>query len=253
MLVDTHCHLDFSQFDADRDEIIKEANSRGVNRLINVGANLKSSIASCALAAKYEHIYAAVGVHPHDADSFTNETFEEIARLAKNAKVAAIGEIGLDYFRNLSAQENQERVFKQLIGLAKSLNKPIIVHSRNADNFTLEILKSLMPLKAVIHCFSGDDIFLQQCLDLGFYISFTCNIAYLKAESLRLTAKAVPLDRLMLETDSPYLPPEGKRGRRNDPANVKTVALKLAELKDIELSELEKITTENAFNFFKLK
>ncbi len=253
MLVDTHCHLDFGQFDQDRDKVLERALSQGIGRLVNVGADLKSSAASSALANTHDYIFAAVGLHPHAADTFTEETLLAIALLAKNEKVVAIGEIGLDFFRNLSKAENQERVFKELIALAKSLDLPIIVHSRQADSRTLEILKTMMPLRAVIHCFSGDETFLDECLKLGFFVSFTCNITYTKAQALRQIARSVPLERLMLETDAPYLPPQDERGRRNEPSNIRVLALEIAKLKGIEFRQIEEATTRNAFNFFKLK
>ncbi|MFA5005809.1 MAG: TatD family hydrolase [Candidatus Omnitrophota bacterium] len=253
MLIDTHCHLDFPQFDPDRDKVIERAIARGVGRLINVGADLRSSAASIELAGKYAAVFAAVGVHPHEADAFTKETFLEIAALAKHKKVVAIGEIGLDFYRNLSKADSQERVFKELIALAKDLNLPVIVHSRQADKRTLEILKEMMPLRAVIHCFSGDKDFLDECLKLGFLVSFTCNITYAKAEDLRQVAITVPLEKIMLETDAPYLPPQEERGKRNEPVNVKAVAFELAKLKGIEFGKVEEATSSNAFNFFKLQ
>jgi len=253
MLIDTHCHLDFPQFDPDRDKVIERAIAQGVGRLINVGADLRSSAASIELAEKYAPVFAAVGVHPHEADAFTKETFLEIAALAKHKKVVAIGEIGLDFYRNLSKADSQERVFKELIALAKDLNKPVIVHSRQAEKRSLEILKEMMPLRAVIHCFSGDKAFLDECLKLGFFVSFTCNITYAKAQDLRQVAKSVPLEKLMLETDAPYLPPQDERGKRNEPVNVRMVASELAKLKGIEPGKLEEATSSNAFNFFKLE
>jgi TatD DNase family protein len=253
MLIDTHCHLDFPQFDPDRDKVIERAIAQGVGRLINVGADLRSSAASIELAEKYAPVFAAVGVHPHEADAFTKETSLKIAALAKNKKVVAIGEIGLDYYRNLSKADSQERVFKELIALAKDLSLPVIVHSRQAEKRSLEILKEMMPLRAVIHCFSGDKTFLDECLKLGFFVSFTCNITYTKAQDLRQVARSVPLEKLMLETDAPYLPPQDERGKRNEPVNVKAVASELAKLKGIEPGKIEEITSSNAFNFFKLE
>lgn len=253
MLIDTHCHLDFPQFDQDREEVFARAISEGIGRLVNVGADLPSSAASVELAKKHEQVFAAVGVHPHQADAFTKQALMDIAALAKNKKVVAIGEIGLDFYRNLSKADNQERVFKELIALAKDMALPVIVHSRQADKRTLEILKEMMPLRAVIHCFSGDKDFLDECLKLGFLVSFTCNITYAKAEDLRQVAITVPLGKIMLETDAPYLPPQEERGKRNEPVNVKAVAFALAKLKGIEFGKVEEATSSNAFNFFKLQ
>jgi len=253
MLVDTHCHLDFPQFDPDRESVLKRAIDADVSRLVNVGADLKSSLASCELADKFAEIFAAVGVHPHDADNFTPQLKSRIALLAKNNKVAAIGEIGLDFFRNLAKADNQKTAFRELIKLAKDLGLPVIVHSRGADSQALEILKEMQPLKAVIHCFSAGADFLKNCLDLGFYVSFTCNITYDKSKDLREVVKIARLERMMLETDAPYLPPQDLRGKRNEPANIKTLAWELAKIKQVEIADLARVTTENAFRFFKLK
>jgi len=253
MLVDTHCHLDFPQFNPDRDEVIQRAKENGVGYLINAAANLKSSRESCALAQKYPRIYACVGVHPHEADTFSPEAEREIKLLAKPPKVVAVGEAGLDYYRNLSPAEAQKKTFRSLINLAKELNLPLIVHTRSAQEDTLRILKEELPLKAVVHCFSGDADFLKECMDLGFFISFTCNITYEKAQGLRDIAKVAPLDRIMLETDAPYLPPQELRGKRNEPANVKILAGELSRIKGVDFSVLAEITTDNAVKFFNLK
>ncbi|MDO8663035.1 MAG: TatD family hydrolase [Candidatus Omnitrophota bacterium] len=272
MLVDTHCHLDFPEFDADRDEVINRAKEQGVGYIINIGASLEGSKKSVELSQKYASIYATVGIHPHEADSFTPETEKSIRNLAKEKKVVAIGEIGLDYFKHYSEPRNQLPVFTQLLKIAKDFNLPVVIHTRNAQVDTLKVLKEAMPVKAVVHCFSGDKVFLKVCLDLGFLVSFTCNITYpaklsnsrrdpalaeidwrdKKAEDLRAIVKAVPLDRLLLETDAPYLSPEGFRGKRNEPAQVCLLAETVANLKGLKLEEVSKATTENARGFFNL-
>lgn len=250
MLIDTHCHLDFPQFDSDRDEVIKRAKDADIAYIINIGSSLKSSLASVELAQKYDFIYAAVGVHPHDADEVDKNIVDTIRGLSKKDKVVAIGEIGLDYFKNYSRKENQQSLFKSLVGVAKEMALPLVIHSRQAELDTADILKAAMPLKAVVHCFSGDENFLRACLDLGFFISFTCNITYKKAQGLRDVAKLIPLDRLLLETDAPYLSPEGLRGKRNEPLNVRYVAEEIAKIKRVSTEEIAKITTNNAKNFF---
>ncbi len=250
MLVDTHAHLDFPEFDADRDEVITRAKEQGVGYIINVGASLEGSRKSLELSQKYASIYAAVGVHPHEADSFTLETEKNIRNLAKEKKVVAIGEIGLDYFKHYSEPRNQLSVFKQLLKIAKDFNLPVVIHTRNAQDDTLKILKEVMPVRVVVHCFSGDKAFLKDCLDLGFLISFTCNVTYKKAEDLREIVKAVPLDKLLVETDAPYLSPEGFRGKRNEPAQVHLLAEAVANLKGLKLEEVAQATTENARRFF---
>ncbi|MDD4940177.1 MAG: TatD family hydrolase [Candidatus Omnitrophica bacterium] len=253
MLIDTHCHLDFEQFSGDRQAVIRRAKEAGVGYFVNIGATLDSSAASCELAAKYPDLYASVGVHPHDANSFKDDDLTKLKELAARDKVVAIGETGLDYFRNLSSPEDQKRIFASQIELAKSLDLPLVVHTRQAEDQTLKILKAAMPLRAVVHCFSGDENFLRNCLELGFFISFTCNITYKKAQTLREMVKLTPLDKLMLETDAPYLAPEGFRGKRNEPSHIKLLAEEVSRIKGVSFEEVAQKTTGNAKLFFKLK
>lgn len=253
MFIDTHCHLDFPEFDKDREEVIKRAKEGGIDYIINIGSSLKSSVNSIALAQKYDFIYATVGVHPHDADNFKNEEENKLRKLAKKEKVVAIGEVGLDYYKNYSGSRNQKSLFTLLVSLSKELNLPLVIHSRQAENDTLEILGDFIPLKAVVHCFSGGEDFLKACLDLDFLISFTANITYKKAQNLRNITKITPLKKILLETDAPYLAPEGLRGRRNEPLNVKYVAEELAKIKAVSLDEIARITTNSAKDFFRIK
>lgn len=260
MLVDTHCHLDFPEFDPDREEVIRSANLGGIGYFVNIGSSLKSSQDSVKLAAKYDYIYAVVGIHPHEADSVNEEAVNNIKELAANRKVVAIGEIGLDFYlpagwqgKNYSKPENQLPLFSSLLKIAKDLNLPLVIHTRQAQDETLKILKDAMPVRAVVHCFSGDAEFLASCLDLGFYISYTCNITYKKAQNLRDMVKLTPLERLILETDCPYLSPEGQRGRRNVPLNIKVLADEVSRIKGMSFEEISDITTANAFEFFSLK
>ncbi len=253
MLIDTHCHLDFPEFDKDRDEVIKRAEACGIGYIINIGSSIEGSKRSCELALQYNSIYAAVGIHPHEADRIDKQAIAAIGQLAKKDKVVAIGEIGLDYFKNYSKRENQRPLFTSLIRLAKESGLPLVLHSRQAQDDTLKILKEFMPLQCVVHCFSGDENFLKNCLDLGFLVSFTCNITYKKAQDLRNVVRAAPLERIMLETDAPYLPPEGLRGRRNEPSAVKILAEEIAKIKETNLEEVAAITTANAKKFFNLK
>lgn len=252
MLIDTHCHLDFPAFEPDRDQVIRRALDAGINYFINIGATLESSAAACALAGKHAEIYASVGVHPHDADTFDLQAEARLRQLAVEKKVVAIGEIGLDYYRNLSAKENQRRAFFKQIALAKDLNLPVVIHCRQAEEETLEILKSALPLRAAIHCFSGDENFLKGCLASGFFISYTCNITYKKSSLLREMVCLTPLDRLMLETDAPYLSPEGFRGQRNEPAQVKLLANEVSRLCGVSFEKISEQTTQNAKDFFKI-
>lgn len=253
MFIDTHCHLDFPEFDNDRDEVIKRSREDGIGFIINIGSSLKGSQASLELARHYEFIYAAIGVHPHDADSFSEKTYSAIKELAGKEKVVAIGETGLDYYRNLSSPQNQKALFISLINLSKELNLPLVIHTRLAEADTLKILKSAMPVRGVVHCFSGDDNFLKECLDLGFLLSFTCNITYKKADNLRNIVKNAPLERILLETDAPYLAPEGLRGRRNEPINVKALAEMIAQIKQIGVEQVAAVTTDNAKKLFNLR
>ena len=252
MFIDTHCHLDFPEFDQDRDEVIKRAKSQGIEYIINIGSSLEGSKKSLELAKKYDCIYATVGIHPHAADKFDKKEEAALRELAKEDKIVAIGEIGLDYYKNYSEAPSQRLMFISLLQLAKDLDLPLVIHSRQARDDTLRVLKEAMPIKAVVHCFSGDEIFLKDCLSLGFFISFTCNITYRKADNLRNLVKITPLERLLLETDAPFLPPEGLRGRRNEPLYVKNLASEIAKIKEINLDEVAQFTTANAKNFFKI-
>jgi TatD DNase family protein len=249
-LIDTHCHLDFPQFDLDREQVIARAKEQGIGGIVNVGSSLESTKRSLELARQYDFIYAAAGIHPHEADKFDEKQEAEFARLLKREKIVAIGETGLDYFKNFSKAENQTRLFKSLLRSAKEAKLPLVIHCRSAQGDTLKILKEFMPVKAVVHCFSGPDAFLDECLELGLLISFTCNITYKKADDLRGLVKRVPMDRLLLETDAPYLAPEEFRGRRNEPLHVGVLARAIAGLKGISLEEVSVATTLNAKNFF---
>ena len=252
MLIDTHCHLDFPAFDSDRDQVIQCALEAEINYFINIGATLESSAASCALAQKYAQVYASVGVHPHDADTFDHQAETRLRQLAAEKKVVAIGETGLDYYRNLSGKENQKLAFCKQIALAKDFNLPVVVHCRQAEEETLQILRAALPLRAVVHCFSGDESFLKECLSCGFFISYTCNITYKKAQGLREMVRLTPLDKLMLETDAPYLSPEGFRGKRNEPLQIKLLANQVSRIRGVSFGEIAKQTTQNAKDFFKL-
>jgi len=253
MLIDTHCHLDFPDFSSDRDAVIKEAHACGIDYIINIGSSLKGSEDSVKLAQDYESIFATVGCHPHEADKITKSDLDALARIAQSRKVVAIGEVGLDYFKSYSKKENQIPLFESLVELALKMGLPLVIHCRLAQQDTLAILKRFSVVRAVIHCFSGDRDFLRQCLDLGFMVSFTCNITYPKAEGLRQLVKFTPLDRLFLETDAPFLPPDGMRGRRNEPKQVAFLAEVIAQLKGIKSEEVARVTTDSAFRFFSLQ
>jgi TatD DNase family protein len=245
--------LDFPEIEQDREQVIQRAQEAGIDYIINIGSSLSGSQKSCELAQKYKFIYATCGIHPHEADKTDEKALSALHLAARKDKVVAIGETGLDYYKNYSKAENQRQLFISLIKLAKERALPLVIHSRNAQEEILKVLKSLLPLKAVIHCFSGDADFLKECLDLGFFISFTCNLTYKKADNLRSLAKVTPLERLMLETDAPFLSPEGQRGRRNEPIYVKNLAQEISRIKELSIEEVARVTTENAKIFFNLK
>ena len=254
MLVDTHAHLDFPDFDPQRQEVIARAGQAGVKYIINVSSDLRGCAASLELARNYENIFAAIGIHPHSAEETREEDFQRIPGLLKNKKVVAIGEVGLDYYRNLSPQDRQRDLFSRFIGLSLETQLPLIIHSRDAETDTINILKSRggENVKGVVHCFSGSLDFCRQCLDLGLSISFTCNVTYKKSEASRELVKYVPSNRLLLETDCPYLSPEGLRGKRNEPANVRLLAQFIADLRGCNFEEIARNTSDNAIRLFDL-
>ncbi len=252
-MIDSHCHLDFNDFDTDRDRVIDSARTAGVHTIINIGADLASSERSVALAEKYDFIYATVGVHPHDARKFDDKMAERISRLAEHDKVRAIGEIGLDFYRDLSPRKVQAEVFERQLEIAVQKGMPVVIHTRKAFRETVEIVKrhSSRLCGGVFHCFPGNEREAQQVIDLGFKISVGGVITYPKAGMARMAA-AVPLKHILLETDCPYLTPVPYRGKRNEPAHVKIVCQKLSELKNITFEEVEKTTDRNAQKLFGL-
>ncbi|MBU0701806.1 TatD family hydrolase [bacterium] len=250
-LIDTHAHLDDSSFDLDREQIIQDAQASGLCSIINVGTNLASSKGSVELAEAHDIIWAAVGLHPHDASTLNEDIWKEFVDLARHKKVAAIGEIGLDYYRMLSPKNIQQTVFRQFIGLAKEMSLPIVVHSREAHEDTLQILREEQPEKGVLHAFSGDMGVLRAGLDLGFYISITGTVTFNKSTTAPLI-NFIPRDRLLLETDCPYLTPHPYRGKRNQPAYVRFVAEKVAEILSLNAEEVIEMTTTNAGQLFQL-
>lgn len=255
MIVDTHCHLDFKDFDSDREAVLDRALKAGVARIINVGSSLEGSRRSVELAKKYDMVYASVGIHPHEATTATDEAIGSLKILAENNKrIVAVGEVGLDYYRNLSPKEEQIKAFAKFIRLAGSLKLPLIIHSREADEDVIRIIKSEKSKEqtGVIHCFSGDEKFLKECLNLGFYISFTSNLTFKKAQSLRDVAKTVPIEKVLLETDAPYLAPEGMRGKRNEPSYLTCLVGEWAKLSGLSVEDVERITTHNANSLFRL-
>jgi TatD DNase family protein len=254
MLIDTHCHLDFKDFDSDRDEVINRAVSAGVGKMINVASSIQGSRCSIELAAKYDMIYASVGVHPHEATTVTDKAMAELKSLAGESKVVAIGEVGLDYYRNLSPREEQIAAFKKFIHLARDINKPLIVHSRDARDDALDLLRreNKNGVKAVMHCFAGDADLLKECLDMGLYISFTASLTFKNAEGLRKAAKSMRPERLFLETDAPFLAPQELRGKRNEPSYLTYLVDEWVKILGLSKEDIARITTHNANSFFGL-
>ena len=256
MIIDTHAHLDREDY-PDLDQVIERAKIAGVEKIINVGSTLETSIATIEMSKIYPNVYGTVGIHPtdHEADNQPiDEVLRQISELADQNKVVAIGETGLDYFQNPSSAEKkiQEELFVKQIAIAKEKNLPLVIHTRDADEDMLEILEKEKVKIAVIHCFVGDWEFAQKILDLGLMISFTAIITYPKTESLAEVVEKAPLDRIMIDTDCPFLAPQIYRGKRNEPAYAVEIAKKIAEIKKIPLEEVEKITSENANCFFNL-
>ena len=259
MFVDSHCHIDGAEYDADREEVIRRARDAGVTTMLNVGTGDPHSGAferAVELAEKHTDIYAAVGVHPHDAKLFTDQAEQRLLDLVKQSRqVIAWGEIGLDYHYDHSPRDVQRKVFERQLRLARLLELPVVIHSREANDDTIAILREEMAgyeRGGVLHCFGGSLVMATSAIDLGFFISFAGNLTFKKAEDLRSIAQQLPLDRLLIETDCPYLTPVPFRGKRNEPARVVETAQCLAELHGRELGEIGHITGENFGKLFRV-
>ena len=255
MFIDSHSHLDDERFNEDRDILIKSLKDNKVDIAINIGADLETSINSVNLANKYDNIYATIGVHPHSASEVTLETLNKFRQMSKNKKVVAIGEIGLDYYYDNSPRDLQRKWFKEQVELAKELNLPVVIHSRDATQETFDIIKEAQDgtLRGVLHCFSGSIQMAIEYIKLGFYISIGGPVTFKNARVVREVAESVPLDKLLIETDCPYLTPEPYRGKRNEPMFVRYVAEKIAEIKKISVEELASHTSRNTKELFEIK
>ncbi|HOL72751.1 MAG TPA: TatD family hydrolase [Bryobacteraceae bacterium] len=246
MLADSHCHLDDPQFDADRDAVIERARAAGVERLLAVGTgsgppDLEAGI---RIAERWPHIWATVGVHPHDAAKAVPETFERVRELLEHPRVVAAGEIGLDYHYDFSPRHVQREVFARQVEIARAAGKPIIIHTREAWADTLSVLGP-GPHRGIFHCFSGGPEEAKQALELGFYISFSGVVTFPKAARVQEAVRIVPADRLLVETDAPYLAPVPRRGKRNEPAFVVETARKVAELRGETFEQVASVTWKN--------
>lgn len=255
MLFDTHVHLNADQFFDDRDEVIQRALDAGVTNMVVVGFDRKTIPLALEIAEQYDFIYAAIGWHPVDAIDMKEEDLLWIEELSTHPKVVAIGEMGLDYHWDKSPKDIQKEVFRKQIQLAKKLKMPIIIHNREATEDVITILEEERAdeVGGIMHCYSDHVEYVQRCLDLGFYISLGGPVTFKNAKDPKEVAKIVPLDRLLIETDCPYLAPHPHRGKRNEPAYVKLVAETIAEIKGISLEELAQRTTENAKKLFSIK
>jgi TatD DNase family protein len=250
MLVDSHCHLDFPDFAAEREAIIARARAAGVGTMLTIGTRLDEFAGVLAIAEADENIWCSVGAHPHEAGDYADLVPDRLSGLAAHPKVVGIGETGLDYHYNLSPRDIQERVFRAHIAASRATGLPLIIHAREADDDIARILRGEQPPPGVLHCFSSSRGLAEAALGIGFYISISGIVTFKNADELRAIVRDVPIDRLLVETDCPYLAPVPYRGERNEPAFVKATAAAVATLKGIPPGELTAATTANFFRLF---
>lgn len=252
MLVDSHCHLNYEDFKDDQDAVIKRAFDAGISTLLTINTRLSEAKELQAITDKYPNIYCTVGVHPHDAQDYdTPDLVDQLIKLSQHSKVVGLGETGLDFHYDNSPRDAQKRAFIAHLDAAKQLDLPVVIHTREADDVTIECLKAYKgQVRGVLHCFSGAMELAEQGLELGMMISFSGIITFKKAEELREVVKKIPMNKILVETDAPFLAPLPHRGKRNEPAFTKFTAEKVAELKGITLDEVAKITTANFFTLF---
>ena len=254
MLIDSHAHLEMPDFRKDLEEVLRRAKESGVEYIFTVGTEKGDWKRALEIAQSHSSVYAILGVHPHNAKEFDDQACKTLKELRKNEKVRAYGEIGLDFYRNLSPREVQVRRFREQIALAKELQLPIVVHDRDAHQETLEILKSEKAdtCGGVIHCFSGDDKMAKECIEMGFYISVPGTITFKNAQAFQDIIRKLPLESLLVETDAPYLAPVPFRGKRNEPSHVRYTAQKVAEVKRVSFEKVAEVTSRNALRLFRL-
>jgi TatD DNase family protein len=251
MLIDSHAHLEMTAYDGDREAVLARAAKAGVGAIVTVGTTLPDAVKAVTLAGRYDSVYAAVGIHPHEAGQIGGETYDTLRKLARQPKVIAVGEIGLDFFYNHSPREVQLLRFREQLALAEELDLPVIIHDRDAHAETLAVLDEYAGrLRGVLHCFSGDLVMARTCLARGFHLSIAGPVTYRNADRLREVAREAPLERLLVETDAPYLAPQPHRGKRNEPAYVVQTAECLAGVRGITLAEVARQTTANACRLF---
>jgi TatD DNase family protein len=253
-LIDSHAHLDLPEFKHDLDAVIQRACDNGVESIITVGIGIHECRQALKLAEQYPFVYATLGIHPHNATDLDSASLDFLEKNASHAKVVALGEMGLDYYRNLSPQDAQRRCFSAQLGLARSLKLPVVIHDRDAHDETLEILRQekAHEMGGVLHCFSGDVAMAFACIDMGFFISIPGTVTFKSARVIQDVVRSVPLKHLLIETDCPFLTPVPHRGKRNEPAHVRLVAEKIAEIKQLHFDEVARATAENACKVFRL-
>lgn len=254
MLVDSHAHLEMPEFREDLDQVLRRAKEAGVSLIFTVGTEKKDWARTLEIARSNPSVYAILGVHPHNAKEVVGDTYPELKNLCLDAKVRAVGEMGLDFFRNLSPRQVQIERFREQIALARELDLPIVVHDREAHEETLEILKSegAEHCGGIIHCFSGDEKMARATIDMGFYISIPGTITFKNADPFREIVRKLPLESLLVETDAPFLAPEPLRGKRNEPSYVRLTAQKVAEVKKVPFEKVAEVTRANALRVFKI-
>jgi TatD DNase family protein len=251
MFVDTHAHLQWSSFDGDREEVIVRAREAGVEDIVNIGFDVDGSRKAIELAEKHKGLWATVGIHPHQASQFNEGILDILRKLCENPRVVAVGEIGLDYYRNLSAKEAQRKAFRAQLLFAAELKLPVVIHDRDAHAEILDMLSEFKgEIRGVMHYFSGSREMAEECIESGFYISFAGPVTFPDSINQHEIAKRIDLNRMLLETDSPWLAPRNARGKRNEPAFIPFIARKIASLRGIPLEELAEATTQNAMEIF---
>ena len=252
MLFDTHAHMNDPVFDADRDELLQSLPGQGVGLVMNPGCSLENSRQAIAIAEKYPFVYAAVGTHPDTADEVNDEVIEEYRRLCCHEKVKAIGEIGVDYYYETIPREVQLKAFRMQMELARETGLPVIIHERDAHDGGMRMIKEFPDVTGVFHCYSGSAEMARQLVKMGWYIGFTGVLTFKNARKAVETAQAIPLERIVLETDCPFMAPEPFRGKRNHPGYLYRMAQRLAELRDMSVEEIESITTENGKRLYRI-
>ena len=253
MLVDSHAHLQWASFDKDREKVINRAKEADVKCIVNIGYDLNGSKKAIELAEKHVGLYATIGIHPHNASEFNEKVLDNLRRLSENPKVIAIGEIGLDHYRNLSPKATQQKAFETQLLLAQELELPVVIHDRDAHSDVLKTLSKFKgKLNGVMHCFSGNREMAEQCVKMDYYISFAGPVTFPNAHKLHETAKSIDLNKILIETDCPWLAPQEMRGKRNEPAFLPFTAEKIANLRGISLYELAEAITKNTKQIFQL-